>query len=77
MSTQTVRPVVAMPALAARLRGRYLSPVASVVLFAALFATIVVRYDFASPSQVFLNLLVDNAHLIVLAVGMTFVILTG
>ena len=35
------------------------------------------RYDFASPTQVFLNLLVDNAYLIVLAVGMTFVILTG
>jgi simple sugar transport system permease protein len=77
MSTQTMRPALAMPALAARLRGRYLSPVASVVLFAALFGTIVVRYDFASPAQVFLNLLVDNAHLIVLAVGMTFVILTG
>ena len=77
MSTQTVRPAVALPALAARPRGRYLSPIASVVLFAALFGTVIVRYDFASPSQVFLNLLVDNAHLIVLAVGMTFVILTG
>jgi galactofuranose transport system permease protein len=77
MSTQTVRPAVALPALAARLRGRYLSPIASVVLFAALFGTVIVRYEFASPAQVFLNLLVDNAHLIVLAVGMTFVILTG
>jgi galactofuranose transport system permease protein len=77
VSTQTVRPAVALPALAARLRGRYLSPVASVILFAALFGTVIVRYDFASPAQVFLNLLVDNAHLIVLAVGMTFVILTG
>ena len=72
-----MRPAVALPALAARLRGRYLSPIASVVLFAALFGTVIVRYDFASPAQVFLNLLVDNAHLIVLAVGMTFVILTG
>ena len=36
-----------------------------------------IRYTgFASP-QVVLNLLVDNAYLIVLAVGMTFVILTG
>jgi galactofuranose transport system permease protein len=77
VSTQTVRPAIALPALAARLRGRYLSPVASVVLFAALFGAVVVRYDFASPTQVFLNLLVDNAHLIVLAVGLTFVILTG
>jgi galactofuranose transport system permease protein len=77
VSTQTVRPAIALPALAARLRGRYLSPIASVVLFAALFCTVIVRYDFASPAQVFLNLLVDNAHLVVLAVGMTFVILTG
>jgi galactofuranose transport system permease protein len=59
------------------MRGRYLSPVASFALFVAMFTTVIVRYDFASPGQVFLNLLVDNAHLIVLAVGMTFVILTG
>jgi ribose/xylose/arabinose/galactoside ABC-type transport system permease subunit len=42
-----------------------------------MFTAVVARYDFASPTQVFLNLLVDNAYLIVLAVGMTFVILTG
>lgn len=60
-----------------RARGRYLSPLASLVLFAVMFTAVVVRYDFASPAQVFLNLFVDNAYLIVLAVGMTFVILTG
>lgn len=78
MSTQTLhRRDGFLPAVTERIRGRYLSPVASFILFVALFATIVVRYGFTSPSQVFLNLLVDNAHLIVLAVGMTFVILTG
>lgn len=60
-----------------RATGRYLSPLASLALFAVMFAVVVARYDFASPAQVFLNLLVDNAYLIVLAVGMTFVILTG
>lgn len=60
-----------------RARGRHLSLVASTTLFLVLFTAVVVRYDFASPAQVFLNLLVDNAYLIVLAVGMTFVILTG
>ncbi|KUI28443.1 sugar ABC transporter permease [Mycobacterium sp. GA-2829] len=60
-----------------RARGRYLSPLASLALFVVMFTAVVVRYDFASPAQVFLNLFVDNAHLIVLAVGMTFVILTG
>jgi galactofuranose transport system permease protein len=57
--------------------GHYLSPLASLALFVVMFTAVVVRYDFASPAQVFLNLLVDNAYLIVLAVGMTFVILTG
>lgn len=60
-----------------RVRGRYLSPLASLALFLVMFTAVVMRYDFASPAQVFLNLLVDNAYLIVLAVGMTFVIVTG
>jgi len=77
VSTPTLRRHPIAPAVAERIRGRYLSPIASVILFVALFTTVIVRYDFASPAQVFLNLLVDNAHLIVLAVGMTFVILTG
>jgi galactofuranose transport system permease protein len=77
VSTPTLRRHPIAPAVAERIRGRYLSPIASVILFVALFTTVIVRYDFASPAQVFLNLLVDNAHLIVLAVGMTFVIVTG
>jgi simple sugar transport system permease protein len=78
MSTTTAsRPRIDVPGLARRVRGRYLSPLASLVLFVVMFTVVVARYDFASPTQVFLNLLVDNAYLIVLAVGMTFVILTG
>ncbi|MBI3214986.1 MAG: sugar ABC transporter permease YjfF [Mycobacterium sp.] len=78
MSTQTAaRPKTVAAGLLHRARGRYLSPLASLLLFVVMFVAVVARYDFASPTQVFLNLLVDNAHLIVLAVGMTFVILTG
>jgi simple sugar transport system permease protein len=78
MSVQTAtRPRVDTTELLRRIRGRYLSPIASLVLFVIMFAAVIGRYDFASPTQVFLNLLVDNAYLIVLAVGMTFVILTG
>jgi ribose/xylose/arabinose/galactoside ABC-type transport system permease subunit len=78
MSVQTAtRPRVDTAELMRRVRGRYLSPIASLVLFVIMFAAVIGRYDFASPIQVFLNLLVDNAYLIVLAVGMTFVILTG
>ena len=46
-------------------------------LFVGMFAAGGVRYEGFADPQVFLNLLVDNAFLIVLAVGMTFVILTG
>ena len=78
MSTGTqTRPRFDGASLGKRMRGRYLSPLASLVLFVVMFTVVVARYDFASPTQVFLNLLVDNAYLIVLAVGMTFVILTG
>ena len=78
MSTQTaIRPRAVGSDILQRARGRYLSPLVSLVLFVLLFAVLITRYDFASPTQVFLNLLVDNAYLIVLAVGMTFVILTG
>jgi simple sugar transport system permease protein len=51
--------------------------VATLVVFVATFTIGSVRYqDFAS-GQVVANLFIDNAFLIVLAVGMTFVILTG
>ncbi|OAN41812.1 ABC transporter permease subunit [Mycolicibacterium iranicum] len=71
------RPREVAGSLLRRVTGRYLSPLASLALFVVMFVVVVARYDFASPAQVFLNLLVDNAYLIVLAVGMTFVILTG
>lgn len=49
----------------------------TLILFVAIFIGGGVRYPGLLSGQVFLNLLVDNAYLIVLAVGMTFVILTG
>ncbi|MEO8064891.1 MAG: galactofuranose ABC transporter, permease protein YjfF [Pseudomonadota bacterium] len=49
----------------------------TIALFIAMAAFGAIRYDgFLSP-QVFLNLLIDNAFLCVVAIGMTFVILTG
>ncbi|MDV3126653.1 sugar ABC transporter permease YjfF [Mycobacterium sp. 21AC1] len=70
-------PARALGAVRRHSQGRFVGPVATLVLFIVLFAAVLDRYQFASPAQVFLNLLVDNAYLIVLAVGMTFVILTG
>ncbi|GAA2032403.1 ABC transporter permease [Terrabacter terrae] len=57
--------------------GRVLPVVATFVLFVLLFGGGAVRYDGFTSGQVFANLFIDNAFLIVLAAGMTFVILTG
>jgi ribose/xylose/arabinose/galactoside ABC-type transport system permease subunit len=58
-------------------KARYAPTLATVGLFVAMFAVGAVMYPGFLSGQVFLNLLVDNTFLIVLAVGMTFVILTG
>jgi len=47
------------------------------ILFVVVFIAGGIRYQGFFSGQVILNLFVDNAYLIVLAVGMTFVILTG
>ena len=60
-----------------RLDARLLPLVITVSLFVALAVAGSVRYDNFLAPQVFLNLLVDNAFLCIVAVGMTFVILTG
>jgi simple sugar transport system permease protein len=60
-----------------RLDRRYV-PVAGT--FAVLILMLLIggiRYDNFLTPQVFSNLFINNAHLIVLAVGMTFVMLTG
>jgi simple sugar transport system permease protein len=50
---------------------------ASVLLLLAMVTFGSVMYTGFFSAQVFLNLLIDNAFLLVVAVGMTFVILTG
>jgi simple sugar transport system permease protein len=61
----------------ARIDARLLPLAITVALFVALVAAGALRYDHFLAPQVFLNLLVDNAFLCIVAVGMTFVILTG
>ncbi|MCL3817175.1 galactofuranose ABC transporter, permease protein YjfF [Aeromicrobium wangtongii] len=71
-----------VPSLIDRIKGfsppdRYLPVIATFALLVGMFGIGSARYEgFASP-QVIANLFVDNTFLIVLAVGMTFVILTG
>ena len=50
---------------------------ATIILFTILFAIGSLSYDNFFTPQVFANLFIDNAYLIVVAVGETFAILTG
>ncbi|UOQ50120.1 sugar ABC transporter permease YjfF [Gracilibacillus caseinilyticus] len=51
--------------------------IATISLFVLMFSFGSVRYTGFFSAQVFLNLFIDNAFLIVIAVGMTFVIISG
>ncbi|MGC4154073.1 MAG: sugar ABC transporter permease YjfF [Propionicimonas sp.] len=68
--------------VAARLADLFTSPksgpvLVTALLFVAIYLVAGFRYRGFFSGQVLLNLFIDNAYLIVLAVGMTFVILTG
>ena len=57
--------------------AKYLPLLATISLFAAMAIFGSVSYAGFFSAQAFLNLLIDNAFLVIVAVGMTFVILTG
>ncbi|WP_394788325.1 galactofuranose ABC transporter, permease protein YjfF [Rhodoferax sp.] len=79
MSSVLPSPLTSVPVSrpAARINPKYLPLVATISLFLAMATLGSVFYDgFFSP-QVFLNLLIDNAFLVIVAVGMTFVVLSG
>lgn len=66
------------PALpGSRFNPKYLPLAATISLFVAMATMGSVLYSGFFSAQVFLNLLIDNAFLIIVAVGMTFVILSG
>jgi ribose/xylose/arabinose/galactoside ABC-type transport system permease subunit len=60
-----------------RIPARFVPVLVTLGLFVLMFAAGGLRYRKFASGQVLLNLLVDNSFLVVLAVGMTFVILTG
>jgi simple sugar transport system permease protein len=57
--------------------SRFLPVIATFVVFVLTFGAGSIRYEDFATGQVVANLFIDNAFLIVVAVGMTFVILTG
>ncbi|CAL9597572.1 galactofuranose ABC transporter, permease protein YjfF [Streptomyces sp. enrichment culture] len=62
--------------VSSRLRTR-LPLIVTAALLVAMFAVGSVRYEGFLSAQVVLNLLIDNGFLLVVAIGATFVILTG
>ena len=56
---------------------KYVPVIASFGLFVLMFIVGAMRYPAFGSAQVILNIFVDNSFLLVVAVGMTFVILTG
>jgi simple sugar transport system permease protein len=58
-------------------KKKYLPIVVTVGLFSLIFAVGSFRYTGFFSIQVLMNLLIDNAFLLITAVGMTFVIITG
>jgi simple sugar transport system permease protein len=65
------------PALRWPIDARFTPLVITVCLFVAMAVAGSVLYEGFLAPQVFLNLLIDNAFLLIVAVGLTFVILTG
>ncbi len=63
--------------VSSKINARTLPLIVTSMLFALLFGFGSVSYDSFFSMQVFLNLLIDNAFVTVVAIGMTFVILTG
>jgi ribose/xylose/arabinose/galactoside ABC-type transport system permease subunit len=77
MNTTTIGMAPAPAGKRWRLDARRAPLVITGLLFIAMAAFGAILYPGFLAPQVFLNLLVDNAFLLIVAVGMTFVILTG
>lgn len=56
---------------------KFIPLIVTCVLFCVLFGIGAIQFEGFGSSRVFFNLLTDNAFLIIVAVGMTFVILSG
>ncbi|TQS27707.1 sugar ABC transporter permease YjfF [Microbispora sp. KK1-11] len=57
--------------------SKYIPVLVTAGLFVAMFVAGGIRYENFATGQIILNVFIDNAFLLVVAVGMTFVILTG
>ncbi|AEI41987.1 galactofuranose ABC transporter, permease protein YjfF [Paenibacillus mucilaginosus] len=60
-----------------RIGSQFVPALVTMVLFCLMFLAASAQYTGFFSAQVFLNLFIDNAFLIITAVGMTFVIISG
>ncbi|RCX14847.1 monosaccharide ABC transporter membrane protein (CUT2 family) [Anaerobacterium chartisolvens] len=60
-----------------QLSSKHVPLAITVLLFVVLFTAGAVKYPAFLSMQVFFNLFIDNAYLIILAIGMTFVLVIG
>ncbi|GAA1804202.1 sugar ABC transporter permease YjfF [Luedemannella flava] len=60
-----------------RLPAKQLPVLVTLALFGLMYGVGILRYEGFYDTQIFLNLFIDNGFLLVVAIGMTFVILTG
>jgi len=60
-----------------RVPTKYVPILATLVLLLSMFTLGAIRYPGFATGQVVLNVFIDNSFLLVVAIGMTFVILTG
>jgi simple sugar transport system permease protein len=60
-----------------RLIRKYLSIIATILLFVLAFVAASLKYKGFGTLQVFFNMLIDNSFIIISAVGVTFVIISG
>jgi simple sugar transport system permease protein len=65
------------PAAISAQQRRYIPVLATLAVLALIYGLGSAQYESFSDPQVILNIFIDNAFLLVVAVGMTFVILTG
>ncbi|HEX7626159.1 MAG TPA: galactofuranose ABC transporter, permease protein YjfF [Gaiellaceae bacterium] len=63
--------------LSFRIPAKYVPILSTLALLISMFTVGAVRYPGFATGQVILNVFIDNSFLLVVAVGMTFVILTG
>jgi galactofuranose transport system permease protein len=65
------------PSVPRKVPPKFVPVLATLALLVVMFTIGAVRYPGFASGQVVLNVLIDNAFLLVVAIGMTFVILTG